>query len=74
MGIYTVVYDYAAQTDEELDVISGDFVIVKDGSDPDWVLVKKRSPDAFQESKEGLVPWTYIEKVILLSLGFMAVG
>lgn len=65
-GIYSVVYDYQAQTAEELDVSQGDLVILRDGSDPDWVLVQKRSPDAFQESKEGLVPWTYIEKVSAL--------
>jgi hypothetical protein len=62
--VYVAVYEYAAQTSEELSIQEGTLLILnKTQEDPDWALVTLRSPDAFVEQQSGLVPRTYIEPV-----------
>jgi len=47
LGIYTALYDYAAQNDEELPLTEGDLLYLIEMSDfDDWWKVKKRVLDA----------------------------
>jgi hypothetical protein len=65
-GIYTAIYDYQAQTSEEMSIQAGDTLVITDDSDPDWWQAQLKPLDTFQENLSGLVPKTYIEPVILL--------
>jgi uncharacterized protein YaiE (UPF0345 family) len=60
------IYDYDAQTSEELTVKEGAVFLVLDDSDPDWWTCQERAHDTFQDGNVGLVPVTYIEEVGLL--------
>ncbi|CDO96123.1 unnamed protein product [Kluyveromyces dobzhanskii CBS 2104] len=63
LGVYTAIYDYAAQTDEELDVKEGDLLyLLEQSAVDDWWTVKKRVIGSDQDEPVGLVPKTYIEE------------
>ncbi|KGK34976.1 hypothetical protein JL09_g5875, partial [Pichia kudriavzevii] len=65
IGIYTAVYDYTAQNDEELSIKESDILYLLEKSDfDDWWLVKKRVLDANVEEPQGLVPRSYIEPAV----------
>ena len=65
--VYAAIYDYEAQTPEELSIRTGDLLVLNatdaPQDDPDWAQVTLRSQDAFVEQLSGLVPRTYIEPV-----------
>ncbi len=66
-GVYTALFDYAAQSDQELSIKEGDLLYLLDSSAPDnWWSVKKRVLGAEQEEPSGIVPNNYIEKARLL--------
>lgn len=50
------IYDYEAQNDDELTIHDEEVLEVIDENDPDWTVVKSTN-----NSKQGLVPSTYIE-------------
>jgi len=52
----TSLYDYSAQTNEEIDIQEGDLLEVIDDSDTDWILVKST-----HTNQQGLVPANYVE-------------
>lgn len=66
IGVYRAVFEYAAQTDEELNLAAGDILYLLEKSDvDDWWTVKKRIlPVGDEEVEEpvGLVPSNYIEE------------
>jgi hypothetical protein len=64
-----VLYDYDAQTDEELTIKEGTILLITDDTDQDWWTAFERPLDTFQEGKSGLVPLTYVEEVILSDAG-----
>lgn len=70
IGVYHAVFDYAAQTDEELTMTAGDILYLLEKSDvDDWWSVKKRIlPVGDEEVEEpvGLVPANYIEEAPVL--------
>ncbi|KAJ3270203.1 cytoskeletal protein binding protein [Terramyces sp. JEL0728] len=57
-----VLYDYEAQTDEELTVKEGGILLITDDTDQDWWTAYERPLDTFQEGRSGLVPLTYVEE------------
>jgi len=63
LGIYRAVYDYAPQSDEELELKDGDllFVLDKSTEEPDWWKCKKRAVSDEDDEPEGLVPNNYVE-------------
>lgn len=67
IGVYRALYDYSAQSDEELSIHPDDLLYLLERSDvDDWWKVKKRMlPVGDQEVEEpvGLVPSNYIEEV-----------
>ena len=63
LGVYRALYDYSAQSDEELEIRDGDllFVLEKSSEDSWWRCRKKAASDEDDEP-EGLVPENYIEE------------
>ena len=54
------IYEYTAQTEEEISMLENEEFIVLDTSDPDWTLVELTT----DSSVRGLVPASYIERLI----------
>lgn len=63
LGVYTAVYAYIPQGDQELTLDEGDLLYVLERSDDDWWKVKKKVNDSDDDEPIGLVPATYIEEV-----------
>jgi hypothetical protein len=59
MSVFSVLYAYAAQTDEELTVSEADYLIVNemDSANPDWIAA------ITLDGLAGLVPATYVEQM-----------
>lgn len=72
IGVYRALYDYAAQSDEELNISADDLLYLLERSEvDDWWKVKKRVIPAGDEEVDepvGLVPSNYIEEVCKLTL------
>ncbi|KAF2480505.1 hypothetical protein BDY17DRAFT_254753 [Neohortaea acidophila] len=64
LGIYRALYDYAPQSEEELELHADDvlFVLEKSTEDSWWKCKKKAANDDDDEEPEGLVPNNYIEE------------
>lgn len=64
IGVYTALYPYQAQTDQELELAPGDLLyLLEKSTEDDWWKVKKRVPGAETEEPIGLVPNNYIQEV-----------
>lgn len=70
IGVYKALYDYAAQSEEELTLHADDLLYLLERSDiDDWWKVKKREVavgDEEVEEPSGLVPSNYIEAAPVL--------
>lgn len=63
-GVYTALYDYQPQTENELRILEGDLLYVLDkGSDDGWWKAKKKTSEMDAEEPVGLVPNNYVEEV-----------
>jgi hypothetical protein len=60
-AVVRVIYDYTAQTTDELTITEGLLLCVTDDTDPDWLEVKSLQANTFSDSTSGLVPTTYVE-------------
>ncbi|KAK5126899.1 hypothetical protein LTR85_008257 [Meristemomyces frigidus] len=62
LDVCRAVYDYAPQSDEELEIKEGDllFVLEKSSEDP-WWKCKKKAASEDEDEPEGLVPDNYVE-------------
>lgn len=68
LGVYRAIYDYAPQSDGELQITEGDLLyLLEQSSEDDWWKVKKKASAEDEEEPVGLVPSNYIEQVSLLS-------
>ncbi|KAI8915764.1 hypothetical protein EDD86DRAFT_268032 [Gorgonomyces haynaldii] len=56
------VFEWTAQTAEELTFKEGDILLITDDSDQDWWMASQKPVDTFQEVKSGLVPMGYVEE------------
>jgi len=64
LGVYRAIYDYAPQSEGELEVTEGDLLFVLEKStEDDWWKAKKKALSDEEDEPEGLVPKTYIEEV-----------
>ncbi|KAF2214827.1 hypothetical protein CERZMDRAFT_66086 [Cercospora zeae-maydis SCOH1-5] len=64
VDVVRALYDYAAQSAEELDIKDGDLLLVLDKSDDDdWWKCKKKATSDDEDEPEGLVPNNYVEEV-----------
>lgn len=64
LGVYRAIYDYAPQSEGELEVAEGDLLFVLEKStEDDWWKAKKKAQSDDEDEPEGLVPKTYIEEV-----------
>ena len=63
LGVYRAIYDYAPQSDEELQIADGDLLFVLEKStDDDWWKAKKKAATDDDDEPEGLIPSNYIEE------------
>ena len=69
LGIYTALYDYEPQGDNELSIQEGEilYVIEKSAVD-DWWKAKKRATAEDEEEPVGLIPNYYVEEVSEMSM------
>ncbi|PPJ53482.1 hypothetical protein CBER1_00322 [Cercospora berteroae] len=64
VDVVRALYDYAAQSAEELEIKDGDLLLVLDKSeDDDWWKCKKKASSDEDDEPEGLVPNNYVEEV-----------
>lgn len=61
LEIVRAVFDYAAQSEEELDIHDGDLLFVLEKGSDGWDKVKKKAASDDDDEPEGLVPSNYIE-------------
>lgn len=67
LGVYTALYDYAPQSDQELSLTEGDLLYVLEKSTEDeWWKAKRRTPGDDGEEPVGLIPSNYIQEVSVL--------
>ncbi|EMC93389.1 hypothetical protein BAUCODRAFT_150723 [Baudoinia panamericana UAMH 10762] len=63
LDVCRALYDYAPQSDEELEIKEGDLLFVLEKSaDDDWWKCKKKATSDEDDEPEGLVPNNYVEK------------
>jgi actin cytoskeleton-regulatory complex protein SLA1 len=65
LGIYTALYDYQPQGENELAIQEGELLYLLQKSDDDWWKAKKKAADDEDEEPVGLVPANYVEEVSL---------
>jgi actin cytoskeleton-regulatory complex protein SLA1 len=64
LGIYTALYTYVPQSDQELAIKEGDLLYITEKStEDDWWKAKKRAEGDEDEEPVGLIPSNYIEEV-----------
>ena len=64
LGVYKAIYDYAPQSEGELQLAEGDVLYVLEKStEDDWWKCKKKATSDDDDEPEGLVPNNYIEEV-----------
>ncbi|KAH0545030.1 hypothetical protein FGG08_000801 [Glutinoglossum americanum] len=63
LGIYTALYAYVPQSDQELAIEEGDLLyIIEKSTEDDWWKAKKRAEGDEDEEPVGLIPSNYIEE------------
>lgn len=69
LGVYSAVYDYTPQGDNELEIKEGELLYVLEKStEDDWWKAKKKAAGEDEDEPEGLIPNNYIEEVRYLPL------
>lgn len=64
LGVYKALYDYAPQSEGELEISEGDLLYVLEKSDEDdWWKAKKKASAEDEDEPVGLIPANYIEQV-----------
>jgi hypothetical protein len=62
IGIYKAVYDYAPQSEGELQISEGDLLYILDkNSDDDWWKAKKKPTAEDEDEPVGLIPNNNVE-------------
>ncbi|KAI9831926.1 MAG: hypothetical protein M1819_004648 [Sarea resinae] len=63
LGIYSAIYDYAPQGENELEIQEGDLLyVIEKSADDDWWKAKKKARDGDDEEPMGLIPNNYVEE------------
>jgi len=64
LGVYTALYDYQPQGDNELEIQEGELLyILEKSTDDDWWKAKKRAGEDDEDEPVGLIPSNYVEEV-----------
>jgi hypothetical protein len=64
LGVYTALYDYTPQSDQEISLQEGDTLyLLEKSADDEWWKAKRKRPEEDGEEPVGLVPSTYIQEV-----------
>ncbi|KZF23875.1 hypothetical protein L228DRAFT_267833 [Xylona heveae TC161] len=63
VGVYTAIYDYSPQGENELSIKEGDLLyILEKSTEDDWWKAKKKAGDDEEEEPLGLIPNNYVEE------------
>jgi hypothetical protein len=66
LGVYTALYDYQPQGENELDIREGDLLyVLEKSSEDDWWKAKKKAVEEDDDEPVGLIPNNYVEEVSL---------
>lgn len=66
LGVYKALFDYAPQSEGELEISEGDLLYVLEKSDEDdWWKAKKKASVEDEDEPVGLIPNNYIQEVSL---------
>lgn len=68
LGVYTALYAYQPQGENELEIQEGELLYVLEKGEDDWWKAKKKAADDEDEEPVGLVPANYVEEVRLATL------
>ena len=64
LGVYTALYEYAPQSEGELEIAEGDILLVLErNTEDDWWKAKKRAGPDEEDEPIGLIPSNYIQEV-----------
>lgn len=64
LGVYTALYDYQPQGENELEIQEGELLYVLEKStEDDWWKAKKKTDDENEDEPVGLIPSNYVEEV-----------
>lgn len=64
VGVCKAIYDYAPQSENELEMKEGDVLyILEKSAEDDWWKAKKKAKAADDDEPTGLVPNNYVEEV-----------
>lgn len=63
LGVFRALYDYAPQSEGELQITEGDLLyLLEQSSEDDWWKVKKKASVEDEDEPDGLVPSNYVEQ------------
>lgn len=65
IDICIALYDYQAQTKEEISFNAQDILYILDKADADWYKAQLKMPSI--DGPIGLIPANYLEKVLVIS-------
>lgn len=64
LGIYSALYDYHPQAENELEIKEGELVyVLEKSSEDDWWKAKKKASEDDDDEPVGLIPNNYVEEV-----------
>ncbi|KZO91376.1 hypothetical protein CALVIDRAFT_505787 [Calocera viscosa TUFC12733] len=63
VAVVKALYDYEAQSEDELSVKEDQILYVLDNADPEWWKVRHKTESSEEEGPSGVVPATYVEEV-----------
>ncbi|KZT62262.1 hypothetical protein CALCODRAFT_490018 [Calocera cornea HHB12733] len=63
VAVVKALYDYEAQSDDELSIKEDQILYVLDNADPEWWKVRHKTESSEDEGPSGVVPASYVEEV-----------
>ena len=68
LGVYTALYDYQPQGENELEIQEGELLYLLEKGEDGWWKAKKKAADDEDDEPVGLIPANYVEKVCVSNI------